>query len=259
MMDVSKQISFSKMKNFRELGGFLTSSGKKIKHGIFFRGPALDNLKTKEDFDKFTKLGIKTIYDLRSESERKVRPDPVFPGTKFVGISALQNCPSSSIDVTIHYIRTLNREQINELIKMTAERYKYIPFNNPAYKAIFDDIVAENVPILFHCFAGKDRTGLISAFILSMFGVDYEDVVKDYLITNKYMKYAVDRVKNQLYKVLPPNSDEIIDKFAGAQREHLDTAYESIYKKYKNFDYFLEDNYGITPQIKSKLLETYLE
>ena len=59
-----------------------------------------------------------------------------------------------------------------------------MPFGNPAYRALFGAIRAGQTPILFHCTAGKDRTGVAAALILKALGVSREDIVEDYLLTN---------------------------------------------------------------------------
>lgn len=254
-MSLSEEIPFSKMRNFRDMGGYVTESGKKVKYGLLFRGPSLSSLETKEDFDKFYGLGIKSIIDLRSPGEVAMTPDPEFKGIKHQVIDAIQLCSGSkSTDFNFE-----SRERFEAALDLFAHRNAELPFKNPAYQAIFDDMINGTVPLYFHCYAGKDRTGLAAMLILTLLGVKYEDAMQDYLASNKYIQGIIEKTAKELAIKYPPNCEDLVQRLCGVDRRNIDIAFEEINKKYKSFDEFLLDNYGITPEIKSKLREKYLE
>ena len=80
-------LPFEACENFRELGGYTGCGGRHVKYGAFYRSPALANIKTPADRARFEALGVRTVFDFRSEKERTLAPDPDFPGV--VNIPAL--------------------------------------------------------------------------------------------------------------------------------------------------------------------------
>ena len=257
--ELSKEIPFSQLTNFRELGGYTASDGRKIKHNIFFRSRKLCDLVTKKDFDKFKSFGIKVIFDFRSKSERKLKPDPVFEGIKQYNISALYKKDGTEMDFDFQDIVLLNSQELTDLINNLEEGYEVLGFNNPAYKQMFKEIVDGNVPILFHCSAGKDRTGIAAALILALFGVDMESIAHDYMLTNVYNIKEINRRAEAIKHTLPPDSQETVKALSGVSRKNLELTLNSILKKYGTFDSYFEKEYGITPEIKKQLMDRYLE
>ena len=259
MNQLSQEITFSNMHNFRELGGYKACDGRHVKHNIFFRAPALCKIETKEDFEKFKSFGIKTIYDFRSKPEREFKPDPVFEGVIRHEISALTDLDGNEINFDFKGFENLSKEKIAELIKLVQVGYSKMAINNKAYIEMFKDICAGNVPLLYHCSAGKDRTGVASALILSLFGVDKEDIIYDYLKTNDYN--AEDVIKKAMVSTdsLPPEAMEAVKSLSGVQRKSLEEVFDKIIEKYGTMDNYFEREFGINAEKRKQLMDMYLE
>ena len=177
-------LPFSKAENFRELGGWPAAGGKTVKHGLFWRCGALCELETEEDRARFEALGIRVICDLRSTGERTAQPDPEFAGVRRHDLSAILDESGREVNFDPHSFLKMDRAALEALGRMLGEFYARLPFGNPAYRAMFAEIKAGQLPLLFHCSAGKDRTGVAAALILLALGASRETVMKDFLVTN---------------------------------------------------------------------------
>ena len=190
--------------NFRDFGGYETKDGKVIKEGLLYRSGGLHKA-TDADLDELAALGIKTICDLRSEQERIKEPDripDVSPVTFF-------NIPMRPI--VDYHSRSLKR--LGSLMFGRERRIDYIAESYKAYRdyatgylpqlrALFKRISnPENLPLLVHCSAGKDRTGVVSSLIQQMLGVPAEVTMDDYLITNQNMDVYNAEIMRQLSKL----------------------------------------------------------
>ena len=256
--NLSKELPFNKIRNFRELGGYKSSDGRKVKHNVFFRSPGLYQISDKEDIKLFESLGIKTIYDFRSKSEKEEHPDPRFPGITYHEISALYKKDGSEMDFDFRE-DVMQPHIIKGIFDLLVEGYEIMGINNPAYKQMFKDIVDGNVPLLFHCSAGKDRTGVAAALILSLFGVDKEDIAHDFLATNIYNRKEIQTVEESVKDKLPPETIEYVRKLFGVQIENLNLTFDTIIKTYGSLDRYFEKEFGITPEIRAQLMDRYLE
>ena len=176
-------LPFEACENFRELGGYTGCGGRHVKYGAFYRSPALANIKTPADRARFEELGVRTVFDFRSEKERTLAPDPDFPGVVNIPASAMLAEDGSEVDFDLEKLLR-SEDGIRMLTEGVHESYARMPFGNPAYRALFGAIRAGQTPILFHCTAGKDRTGVAAALILKALGVSREDIVEDYLLTS---------------------------------------------------------------------------
>ncbi|MBQ7837350.1 MAG: tyrosine-protein phosphatase [Clostridia bacterium] len=164
--------------NCRDLGGYpaadggVTAFGRVLRCGIL-KDPTESDMKILEEF------GIKTVIDLRGNSEKADMPD-VFermPEYDYHHISLLETNPIFSkkcTDIGAMYIMSLTEYREN-------------------YAAVLRLISNLNEPFLFHCFAGKDRTGLLAAMLLGAAGVSREDIVADYQVSFTYFKPAYER------------------------------------------------------------------
>ena len=258
--ELSQEIHFSKMRNFRELGGYKSADGRKVKHRIFFRGPSIANLETDEDVKTFKDFGIKTIYDFRSISERTQAPDPRYDGITYHEISALYRKDGTEMDFDFRNLDKPIPDKIREVHDLLEEGYEILGLHNPAYKAMFKDIVAGNTPLYFHCSAGKDRTGIAAALILSLLGVSREDITHDYLITNKWAAEQIEKADEEIRKLI--TDEEAIKMFRdlnGVSKHSLDLALDSILKQYGTMEKYFEEEYGITPEIRKQIMDRYLE
>jgi protein-tyrosine phosphatase len=171
--------------NVRDLGGFRTEEGKRTRFGFFFRAGDLGT-PTKADLRILAARGIESVVDFRSDRERALTPD-VLPETVV-----------RSFNVTIDTADVVNMTgdtgDERDAVKAMQGIYRaMVETARPQFRRFFEivtDVV--NVPLLFHCSAGKDRTGFTAAMLLWALGVSREDIYADYLMTNEGLgdKYA---------------------------------------------------------------------
>ena len=166
--------------NFRDIGGYLTESGRRVLPGKVFRSDELGDL-SDNDLSKLKEMGLQFIFDLRNRREVKKKTDRIPPGFPFKYVHA----PIYEKEPKGEYLPAIlfNRHRLGDIL---AERYFFmIEKRAEAFGKILSHFAdPQNFPIVYHCTAGKDRTGLITALILSILGVPEETIVADYSLSN---------------------------------------------------------------------------
>lgn len=163
--------------NFRDLGGYACQGGI-TRWGIFFRSTSLYKAEPR-DIRMLEQIGIRTILDLRYPHEQEQMPDKKVEGVSWYGVSLMGGIPVEEIRVndTVPGTRTLIR-MYRQIIRCSGEQIA---------EAVRLMIQAEG-PALFHCAAGKDRTGILAMLLLGSVGVSEEDILSDYQVSANYIK-----------------------------------------------------------------------
>jgi protein-tyrosine phosphatase len=190
--------------NFRDFGSYKTYNGTLIKKGLLYRSGDLSKA-TDTDLEQLSSLGIKTICDLRSETERNNEPDRMPTARPFTFF----NIPMRPIiDYHARSLRRLfslmfGQERRVDYIAESQQAYREYAINYlPQLKALFQRISnPENLPLLIHCSAGKDRTGVVSGLLQLVLGVPFETVMDDYLISNEHLNGYKQDVFRRLSKL----------------------------------------------------------
>jgi len=143
--------------------------------------------------------------------------------------------------------------------EFTHKVYGNLPFCY-AYKKMFEDIIAGNVPILFHCSAGKDRTGIAAILILLALGVDEETAIYDYMLTNEYRKEYIDRFKKDfpLTKIDGELAGMLL-AYEGVTYTNAAYSLKRIKEKYISFDEYFETEFNLDKYALQKLRDLYTE
>ena len=241
-------LSFSRAENFRQLGGLPAAGGKKVKDGIFWRSGALCELETPEDRAKFDSLGIRVICDLRSSNERRAQPDPDFAGAARHDISAIVDENGKEVNFDPHSFLTMTDEALEQLWRNLMVYYRNLPFANEAYRAMFREIKKNNLPLLFHCSAGKDRTGIAAALILLALGADKETIMADFLFTNSCRPNAVRDYEKSYAPMVArnPKLKDCLQAMSGVEAQNLENALGEIEKRYPHVNDYFEQELGMT-------------
>ena len=159
--------------NFRDIGGYRAADGRAIPWGRYFRAGRQDRM-TPGDLERATNLGIRTQIDLRRPDEVRDCGRGPFEtmGASYVALSVL---PGGSY------------ERLNRETGTLGERYlAYLQFDPEPWRNVFEVLADPGAyPVLLHCTAGKDRTGVITALLLSILGVDRAVIEADYALTNR--------------------------------------------------------------------------
>ncbi|MEB1805835.1 MAG: tyrosine-protein phosphatase [Bacillaceae bacterium] len=255
-----RDISLEGAINFRDLGGYPTVDGRKVKWGQFFRSAALSDL-TENDILDIQKLGIKRICDLRRTNETKAQPNPVIPGIDNVHLPII---PENKDKEQVKQIGelSLHGKQINlgEPGEMLLRLNRVIAHQTDAYtqflKMIFEE---EHVPLVFHCVAGKDRTGVCSSVILMTLGVPEEIVLEDFTYTNKYLDQLRQKVFTKKFIEKTKDVDpKAIDALLEARPDYLKAFLKEITDHFGSFDTYLYENLGISKNDRKDLQSRYL-
>lgn len=175
--------SFEGCFNFRDIGGYPAVDGRTVRWGRYFRAGRQDRM-TREDLHRLGALGIRTQIDLR-------RPDEV----RNQGRGPLEAAGAAYHNIAV--IPEGGSEQLNQLVGDTGisgQRYLgYLDFGPDPWIRLFEILAdADRHPILVHCTAGKDRTGVSTAFLLSVLGVERSLILADYVLTNRDVARQVD-------------------------------------------------------------------
>ncbi|MFE6482607.1 tyrosine-protein phosphatase [Streptomyces sp. NPDC057757] len=231
--------------NFRDAGGYRTQDGHWVKMGEIYRSDALDKL-TAADLRKLGRLGIHAVYDLRMESERTAAPDRVPSGATYTVADVLAGSPTFTAMPTTEA----------EAVKMMVDGEKYMVSGDSAraaYTAVYTG-VADKDGVLYHCTAGKDRTGWSSAALLTALGVPRSTVTADYLASNTYRAAA----NEAALAAMPPAQAAVYKPLLDVRAEYLNSGFDEVTAKYGDFGSYLKDGLGISGrelrELKSELL-----
>jgi len=170
--------------NFRDLGGYRTASGKVVKRGVVFRSSKLAAL-TPVDWAKVQTLGVGHVYDLRTVEERTAEPDnwPA-PTPESYG------SPKPDMGATLVAMKQAGGDPV-KVRAVIRHFYAGMPtLYAPEYSAFFHGLAGGAKPVVVHCTAGKDRTGVASALLLTALGVPRATVVDDYELTERLLPQA---------------------------------------------------------------------
>jgi protein-tyrosine phosphatase len=247
-------------KNFRDLGGYRASDGRYVRWGMVYRSNHLVNL-TPRDSDYLNRLGIRLVCDVRSDGERARAPDHwTGNAPEFFSVpigSSLITTPTA--DDLKHRLASINSET-----KDSVRTYDYAIEYAGQYAKILRRIAAGDLPAVEHCTAGKDRTGVFSAILLTALGVPRDIVVQDYLLSNEYL-LAPDTIATttadlqRAFGLAEPPDVSTVRTIMTARPETLETTLDKISKTYGSFENYLRDGLKLSDSevaaIRQRLLE----
>ena len=222
-----------------------------IRWGKLYRSAQIDSLNCFA-LRKLQNLGIKTILDLRSESELHNTP-PLQKGFNVVHIPIntgdmehiLHGIQQEKIktDTIYHMVEAMNRELVAKYQK--------------EYKEIFDILLDKNsYPVVIHCSSGKGRTGIVSALILASLDVNADIIMEDYRLSNDY--FNIPKASKYAYN-LPVNSQEAITTLFSAKEDFLNAAKDEIERKYGDVPTYLRKAIGLQSEDIHRLRTILLE
>lgn len=174
-------IPLSSVVNLRDIGGYLNSTGRRVKRGKVYRSATLAELTT-ADWERLNQLNLQIVCDLRTREEAEEAPDRLPQGARSVYLPA-----RSTLKRWQNILRVLFDP--HALNKVMPQLYNEVMLdNNPqVFSLLFRHLAqAENLPALIHCTAGKDRTGLSVALLLGLLGVDEDTIIADYSLSNLF-------------------------------------------------------------------------
>jgi protein-tyrosine phosphatase len=242
--------------NFRDLGGYAAAGGKHVRWGLIYRSAATPML-SEADVARVTGLGVHDIVDFRSSEERLLAP------TRLRGIRY------TAIDYPMMTMMQSGAQRFSN----GASLYRNFPkFLAPQLRVVFDDLLRNEGPVVYHCTAGQDRTGFATAMVLSALGVPRATVTADYHLSTTYRRpeFEMDKIDPALAA-----SNPVAGLFASYQKSgapakptplkeadgtaFLDGAFAEIEAKWGSVPAYLEAEVGVGKADLARLRLLYLE
>ena len=248
----SRNTVIPEIQNFRDIGGYLASKGKRTRWGMLYRAGKIDDL-SYSAHRELKNIGIKTIVDLRSQEE--LGKANLLESDDFQVI----HLPIGTANMS-NIIRDLREDKIrNDSIYRLLQNINrdLVTHHRDEYKKLFDILLEEkNYPVVIHCTTGKGRTAIASALILAALGVSDDVIMYDYRLNNKY--FDIPQASNFGYS-LSVNSQEAITTLFSAREGFINAAKNQIEKNYGDIPTYLERGLGLTQDdikhLRSMLLE----
>lgn len=236
--------------NFRDLGGYTTKDGKHVKWGKIYRSADMSKL-TDADLAELKRRNITYDVDLRGTQEAAQAPDKMNPGTNYT------LCPAGSENVAAMSKQIMASNNLDSVMMVFYSDTKNF---GPRYKPFFEQILItpDNQSLVFHCTAGKDRTGMGAALFLYSLGVPYNTIVDDYMATNYYRDSENAKSAAAIMQLMHIDEKEAKKK-TGAKKEYLDATFAAINKQYGSVDNFLRKEIGLNNQQINLLKKKYLD
>jgi protein-tyrosine phosphatase len=234
--------------NFRDLGGYTGAQGHLVRWGRLFRSEHLANL-TPQDVQHLDTLGIQRAFDFRGEQESALQaydwppiqrhPLPIEP-------TVVQRLQAQSLSDT-----TLTAD---DAVQAMQDTYRdFVRQNSPRFAELFDHLLNDDSPLVFHCTAGKDRTGLAAVLILFALGVSMATIQDDYLLTNQHYKRAVKHTAAS-----PTLPHEVLNVVWQVQPAFLEAALATIQDDHGGLAPYISQKMGLTPSALNQLRARYL-
>lgn len=232
------QLDFEGPNNFRDLGGYPLENGGRLVPGRLFRSDHLAHT-TDEDQGLLADLGIRTVIDLRRQSEREDNPDRIDnPAVEQIWLPVrAEGADVRKLRLGLEQGTISARGAQDFLIQANLE---FVRRFASVYARFFELLLdPTNYPIVFHCTAGKDRAGFAAAMVLTAAGASREVVMHDYLATNHCTAHYVNGIVEGLSDMPAMKaSPEAVRALMQVRAEYLQTAFAAIDEDYGSLDAF---------------------
>lgn len=259
--EAHRVLKFEGVVNFRDLGGYKTTDNHSVKWGKLYRSATLAH-SSRADLLALQKLNLSTLIDFRSAAEKleepNVLPDPA--GFRVVEIPTLDDGNKAMIGEVMQRIESGNFDGFDPDHFMLEANIQFASKFTPQFKEFIHTILdAKGSPVVWHCSAGKDRTGFSSAILLRILGVPQSTVVSDYMMSKEY---ALAGRKSEIRMLRLFNGDEAADILTimmGVEESWLQAAFVEIDRQWGNFDNYVHNGLQLSAEDVAQLKSTLLE
>lgn len=262
------QIHFDGIRNARELGGIPLAGGRRVKDGCLIRTGMLAAMSAEDERRLREEFRVTDIVDLRTDLETGQHPDPVPAGMRYhwhpifqgraLGISREEEEAADPIDRRVIYVKRLAGRAHESMLELYPSMVSD-PYSVGQLAGFFRLLLSHGEGgFLWHCTAGKDRTGVTAALLLYALGALREDIFADYLATNEATK---DRLEQSAREIYERTGDESLAReivvLDSVHRDFLEAVFHTVEEKYGGMDRFLEEQLGVTEAEREVLKEKY--
>jgi len=242
----SRHIALQGASNFRDLGGYPGHGGRAVRWRVLFRSDHLARLST-ADHQQIQALNIGRSFDFRGERESQDQAYQLAHTQRY----------SLAIEPTLLqslYAKALAGSPVtaDDAIEAMHASYRgYVLQATDRFAELFTHLLSNDAPLVFHCTAGKDRTGLAAALILSALGVSRADILSDYVLTNALYRHDAGGAVSAF-------SPETLAVVWRVREAFLESAFKSIDQDYGSMARYLEARLGLNAQAMERLHRLYL-
>jgi len=262
-----RQIKLDGQSNFRDIGGYQTTDGHRVKWGEVYRSGELHKL-SDADVKKLDALGINAVANFLTEREIQSRGHDRLPeGTREIPLPMETGNLGEMAGIIQEARGTGDFSKVP--VELNPEIHRILINKGREYHATLLREIADpaNRPIVYHCSHGVHRTGTATAILLSALGVPWETVREDYLLSKKYRAEEVNRRTNELrllaadtLLVEPEEVDMTnINAFYILQPEYIDASLQEAVKQYGSMENYIREGLGISDKEIVSLREQLLE
>ena len=236
-----RRVPFEGITNFRDLGGYATSDGGRTRWGLVFRADALHGL-SPDDLRLYEALGLRTVFDLRRDIEREERPNPI-PSRALTVIGRPADGDESTSMPTSSWTTATDGEQILHELYVGLIEHAAVQIGE-LFRGLVD---VDGLPAVFHCHAGKDRTGVVAALLLDALGVERELILDYYELTARYrLRTHQERTYERLLE--SGISPEAAAGVLTAPRWAMEHALDELDRRYGSIEAYLTGPAGLQPE-----------
>ncbi|MGV8929863.1 MAG: tyrosine-protein phosphatase [Brevundimonas sp.] len=248
---------FDALDNFRDYGDYATAAGRRIAPGRLFRSGHQARV-SDADLDRLAALDIAAMVDLRRPSERREQPSKRPVGFAGTVIETGHDDGGEAPHLTFLRTADLTPESGRHFMTDTYRRLAFEPSHVDLFTRYFRVLGEAGGPVLIHCAAGKDRTGLLAALTHQLLGVHHDDMVADYLLTNTAvdLEGRAPAIARQLEaRTGRAVAHDAVVAFLGVEALYLDTALAEIATRYGSTDAYLEQALGVDADLRDRIGE----
>jgi len=254
--------------NARDLGGRTTGSGRTVVRGRLYRSGALCAL-TDRDQSTVRALGLRRVIDLRCGAEvAALGADRLPPATSLVGVPVFDSA-STALALLGGPSEPLTGRRVQQLLggdggtRLMLRLYQdfvALPALRGAFATAMSQLTDPGAyPVLFHCTAGKDRAGWLTAIVLAALGVTRADIEADYLLTNQCLGSHIQGAVETLCARRGIRDPALLGPLLAADVRYLSAAFTEVDRRYGSFDSFLDDGLGVDSTARRRLREVLLD
>jgi len=254
VITAERALPMQQLTNFRDFGGYYNENNLQTQWGKLYRSPAL-NFASKTDMKFLDALKIKTVIDLRTDNDRLKHPYK-YKATQTISLPLREN-PRSSFFFSDKILSKQMKK--NDVLIGQQDNLSYVMENNADHFGKMFDILTDtaNYPIVISCDLGKDKTGVASALIFAALGVDRDQIISDFLLSNELINYDLYVPNLEIY-FSDADVQETMTAMLSANQEVITYVIDQVAKQHGSMDKFLENEIKLTPQKRARLKEIML-